>query len=107
MPVTATKPGQVVKKELTPTQAEEQWIKADDRMAKDKVLKAEAAAVIEAHITKKKLSRFKRLEMVCASPSRVLDQSAVKTYLGKKIDRFMTWTNPSPRLARVKETDSS
>jgi hypothetical protein len=98
---TATKPGDIVKKDLTVAQAEEQWIKADDRMAKDKVLKEEAAAILQAHLEKKGIARYKRVELVTAKASRVLDQAKVKQFLGKKIDRFMKWTDPSPRLSRV------
>jgi hypothetical protein len=100
---TAMKPGDIVKKNLTVAQAEEQWIKADDRIARDKVLKEEAGAVLAAHLEKKGITRYKRVELVTAKASRVLDQPAVKAFLGKKIDRFMKWTDPSPRGARTVE----
>lgn len=92
----------VTKKKLTLAQAAEQWLEADREIARLKALKDEAAPVVLAHFEKSGRKTYKDLIALVQAPARtILDQTAVKEFLGPRLGEFQKRVTPKPSLSRL------
>lgn len=102
---TATLPARprVTKRALTLAQAADQWETAKRRIEVEKALLDEAAPVLLDHFEKTGRSTYKdRIAVVLGSPKLVLDQTAVREFLGQRLGEFQKRTEPSRSLSLLK-----
>lgn len=100
MPATADR---VTKRELSRSEAAEQFISATRELALQKARVAEAAAVLLPFLQSKRPSpdgqrRYKGVRLKWSSSSTVLDQPKVKAFLGERLPEFQRRTEPAPGL---------
>lgn len=92
-------PSTVTKKKLTVTDAAKQWVAAKKAENEAKALLKEAAPVLLAHFEKTGKKTYKDLVGVSQGPPRtILDQDAVKEFLGARLTEFQTTSTPRPSL---------
>lgn len=99
---TATE-NRVTKRELTRAEAAEQFVAATHELALQKARVAEAAAVLLPFLQSKKASpdgkrRYKGVRLKWSNSSTVLDQDAVKAFLGERLPEFQRRTESKPGL---------
>jgi hypothetical protein len=108
MPATAKKKPaalapRVTKRELTVAEAADQFVDADLAMEAQKARKQEAAAVLKAYFERTGRTKYKHLvELRQGSDRTVLDQDAVKEFLGERLPEFQTRVTPAPSVSRIK-----
>jgi hypothetical protein len=92
----------VTKRELTLTEAADQWEKADREIERLQALRKEAAPVLLAHFEKTGRRAYKdRIALRQGADRTILDQEKVKEYLGEQLERFQTRVSPKPSLTRL------
>lgn len=94
----------ITKQELTVAQAAEQWLEADREIERLSALRKEADAVLKDYFERTGRTTYKRLlELVTTAPRTILDQDAIKAYLGPKLADFQTRSKPSKKITRLKK----
>jgi hypothetical protein len=89
MSATATRPmDRVTKKKLTVAEAAEQWEHAKREIDRLKPELEEAKAVLIDHFEKTGKNSYRNRIGLTIGSRLVLDQTAVREYLGKQLDRF-------------------
>src|SRR4051812_3191605 len=89
MSATATRPtDRVTKKKLTVAEAAEQWENAKREIDRLKPELEEAKAVLIEHFEKTGKNSYRNRIGLTIGSRLVLDQTAVREYLGKQLDRF-------------------
>lgn len=101
MTVKAPKPGEVVKRTLKLGEAADQWLAAEEAEREAKALKAEAAAIVKAHLVKTGKKSFKGIRLKATGGGTVLDVEKIKTFLGKRLPEFQKRQAPGHTLERV------
>jgi hypothetical protein len=80
----------VTKKQLTLTQAADQWEQAKRAIDKNKPLLEEAAAVLKDHFEKTGRRTFRDRIAYAVSTRTVLDQQKVREFLGRRLPDFQS-----------------
>jgi hypothetical protein len=75
-------------KKLTVAEAADQWEKAERAIAEATPLRKQAAEVLKAHFAKTGRDQYKGRIGLKVSHSTILDQVAVKDYLGSKLAKY-------------------
>lgn len=78
----------LTKKKLTLAQAAEQWEDAKREIDTQKALLEEAAEVLTAHFEKTGRTTYKDRIALTTGARTVLDQSAVRAFLGARLSEF-------------------
>lgn len=78
----------VTKKKLTVAEAADQWEQAKREIDRLKPQLEEAAAVLKDHFEKTGRNSYRNRIGLTIGSRLVLDQTAVREYLGKQLDRF-------------------
>lgn len=107
-PARKRKPAQaeprVTKRELTIAEAADQWEQADREIERLSGLRKEAAPVLLKHFEKTgRLSYKDQIALRQGADRTVLDQDAVKEYLGERLPEFQTRVTPRPSLTRMRK----
>lgn len=76
------------KPKLTLAQAADQWETAERAIAAATPLRKEAAEVLKTHFAKTGRDQYKGRIGLKVSQSTILDQAAIKDYLGTKLARY-------------------
>lgn len=98
---------EITKTKLTLAQAAEQWEQAKRAIAAARPLLDEAAPVIVAHLEKTGRRSYKgRIALTLPPPRRILDQAAVREFLGPKVREFERTSTPRPSLALLDPDES-
>lgn len=95
-------PGRVTKKNLTFTQAVEQWVKAKRAIERQKALLDEAAPIVKAGMEKRDVDEYGDVLLVKTPARLILDQPKVREYLGRQLAKFQKRTEPSTSLGLKK-----
>jgi hypothetical protein len=94
----------VTKRDLTLAEAAEQWEAADREIERLTALRKEAAPVLLKHFEKTgRISYKNRIALRQGADRTVLDQDAVKAFLGERVPEFQTRVTPKPSLTRMKK----
>jgi hypothetical protein len=94
----------LAKTELTVAEAAEQWEAADRAAERAAALKKEAGPVLLAHFEKTGRVSYKDMIALRQGADRtVLDQDAVKAFLGERLPEFQTRVTPKPSLTRMRK----
>lgn len=93
----------VTKKKLTVAEAADQWEEAKLGMEALKPQLEEAAEVLKAHFEKTGRTSYKdRIALITTAPKLILDQEAVRAFLGKRLGEFQKRTKPSKSLSLLR-----
>lgn len=96
-------PKRLQKRELTLTEAADQWERAKRAMEREKPLLEEAAAVLLAHFDKTGRGAYKdRIGWKWSGGQLYLDQEALRAYLGAKVADFQKRAKRSRSLMLLK-----
>lgn len=105
-------PGEVRKRELTASEARDQYLRAYDAIAEHKPLLDEAAAVLKPHCKKLKTKTVREpgaggraIKLEVRAGGIILDQPKVKTFLGQRLKEFTKRGNQSERLVVVEPVE--
>ena len=91
--------GEAVKRPLTVAQAATQWESAKRELERLKPLEEESRAILLEHFEKTKATAYKgRIGLVTTPPRLVLDQTAVREFLGKRLGEFQKRSQPGRSL---------
>lgn len=94
----------LAKTELTVAEAADQWEAADRDAERAAALKKEAGPVLLKHFEKTgRLSYKDRIAVRQGADRTVLDQDAVKAFLGERLPEFQTRVTPKPSLTRMRK----
>jgi hypothetical protein len=81
-------PTRVTKKQLTVTEAADQWEKAKRQIELQKPLLEEAAEVLKQHFEKTGRKTYRDRIALSESTRVVLDQDKLRPFLGKRLPEF-------------------
>lgn len=94
----------LAKRKLTLAEAADQWEQADREIERLQALRKEAAPVLLEHFEKTGRRTYKeRIAVRQGADRTILDQSAVKAFLGARLPEFQTRSTPSPSLTRLQK----
>ncbi len=89
----------LTKKKLSIGEAAEQWANATQTIKEQKALADEAAPILLAYFERTGRKTYKDTVGVRQGPPRtILDQQAVKEFLGGRLSEFQTTADPKPSL---------
>lgn len=98
----------VTKKKLTLAEAAKQWEDAKRAIEEAKPLLDEAAPIVIAHLEKTGRSKYKdRIGLTFPPARQILDQTAVREFLGPKVKDFLKRTTPKPSLTLLEKPEKT
>jgi hypothetical protein len=103
-PKTIVPEPRVTKRKLTLADAADQWEQADREIERLQALRKEAAPVLLEHFERTGRHSYKdRIALRQGADRTILDQNAVKEFLGQRLTEFQTRVSPRPSLSRLQK----